>query len=244
MLISSVFLSVLFSLLMLLFYYVLFKPILISNHFLYSNVKLINIIISNPILFSRVKILFFINAFFVSYIFFTKIFESLVIYKKKISNNKPDFSILIGKDENSQDIFLTEKSLYQNILITGSIGCGKTSSAMYPFTRQLINYQADKYDKKLGFLILDVKGNYYSKIKEFALDAGRLDDLVVIELDGKYKYNPLDKQNIKASVLANRLKSILLLFSPNNSESYWLDVSEQVLESAINFCRIYNSRIC
>ncbi len=32
----------------------------------------------------------------------------------------------------------------------------------------------------------------------------------------------------------------MLLFSPNNSESYWLDISEQVLESAITICRYYN----
>ncbi len=31
-----------------------------------------------------------------------------------------------------------------------------------------------------------------------------------------------------------------MLFSPNNSESYWLDKSEQILEACIKFCRIYN----
>ena len=57
---------------------------------------------------------------------------------------------------------------------------------------------------------------------------------------GTYTYNPLDKPNLKASVLANRLKEILTLFSPNNTESYWLDKSEQILEACIKFCRIYN----
>ena len=45
---------------------------------------------------------------------------------------------------------------------------------------------------------------------------------------------------MKASVLANRLKTILTLFSPNNSESYWLDKAEQVLAESIKFCRLYN----
>ena len=40
--------------------------------------------------------------------------------------------------------------------------------------------------------------------------------------------------------MANRLKTILTLFSPNNSESYWLDKAEQVLTEAIKFCRLYN----
>lgn len=93
---------------------------------------------------------------------------------------------------------------------------------MYPFTKQLINYMNNDFNKKLGFLILDVKGNYYSKVLEFAKQSNRLDDVIVIELNGKYTYNPLDKPNLKASILANRLKNILLLFSPNNSESFGL----------------------
>ncbi len=75
---------------------------------------------------------------------------------------------------------------------------------------------------------------------DFAKSCGRLNDVIVIELNGKYSYNPLDKPYLKSSVLANRLKEILLLFSPNNSESYWVDKAEQILEACINFCRIYN----
>ncbi len=40
--------------------------------------------------------------------------------------------------------------------------------------------------------------------------------------------------------MANRLKTVLTLFSPNNSESYWLDKAEQVLSESIKFCRLYN----
>ena len=111
---------------------------------------------------------------------------------------------------------------------------------MYPFTRQLIEYNNNNFNEKLGFLILDVKGNYYKKVLDFAIQCNRLKDLVVISINGKYKYNPLDKPNLKSAVLANRLKTILLLFSPNNSESYWLDKVEQILECCINFCRLYN----
>lgn len=153
----------------------------------------------------------------------------------------PIFGLLIGKDEKSNKIYLPEKSLYQNILVTGSIGSGKTASAIYPFAKQLIEYNSKNKDKKLGFLVLDVKGNLFSKIQEYASNSNRLEDIIIISPNGKYKYNPLNKPNLKSSVLANRLKTILLLFSPNNSESYWLDMVEHILESCINFCRIYNN---
>lgn len=142
----------------------------------------------------------------------------------------------IGNSLLSEPIYLSEKSLFQNILITGTIGTGKTSSAMYPFTEQFIaNLQ------KLPMLILDVKGNYYLKVRELCEKYHRLDDLIIIELDGAFRYNPLHKPNLKASVLANRLKDILLLLSPNNSESYWIDKAEQVLTEAIKLCRLYNN---
>ena len=111
---------------------------------------------------------------------------------------------------------------------------------MYPFTRQLINYRKDDEISKIGMLVLDVKGNYYREVLNFAKNSNRLSDLFVIELGGNVKYNPLDKPNLKPSVLANRLKTILMLFSPNNSDSYWLDKVEQVLTEAIKFCRLYN----
>ena len=57
---------------------------------------------------------------------------------------------------------------------------------------------------------------------------------------GRIKYNPLQKPNLKPQIIANRLKSILLLFSPNNSESYWLDKVEVIFSHAITLCRLYN----
>lgn len=153
-----------------------------------------------------------------------------------------DLKLFIGNSfEDKSTIYLSSRSLYQNVLVTGTIGTGKTSSAMYPFTKQLIEYKADSPSEKIGMLVLDVKGNYYIKVSEFAEKTGRKDDLIVIKLGGKYKYNPLHKPNLKPSVLANRLKTILLLFSPNNSESYWLDKVEQILTECIKLCRLYNN---
>ena len=67
--------------------------------------------------------------------------------------------LFIGQDNKKNNIYIPEKGLYQNILITGTIGCGKTSSAMYPFTNQLINYKFYDPNNKIGMLILDVKGS-------------------------------------------------------------------------------------
>ena len=94
-----------------------------------------------------------------------------------------------------------------------------------------------------GMLILDVKGNFHIKVKEFAGNLNR--NIITIELGGKYTYNPLDKPNLKPSILANRLKTILTLFSNSNtSDTYWLDKVELYLTECIKLCRLYNERLC
>ena len=154
---------------------------------------------------------------------------------------KTQIQLIVGTNDKNEYVKIYENGLYQNILITGTIGSGKTSSAMYPFTRQLMEYKAENTKEKLGMLILDVKGNYSEKILEFAEMGGRIEDVLVIDLSGKIKYNPLDKPNLTPIVLANRLKTILEIFNKESSESYWLDKAEQILAEAIKFCRIYNN---
>ncbi|MBQ3145120.1 MAG: type IV secretion system DNA-binding domain-containing protein [Clostridia bacterium] len=108
---------------------------------------------------------------------------------------------------------------------------------MYPLLKQLLEYDSPN----LGMLILDVKGNFYKQVLEYAKLYNRLSDIIVIELNSNVRYNPLDKPNLNASVLANRLKTILELFSPNNSESYWLDKAQEILTECIKLCRLYNN---
>ena len=236
--------------------YILFKPIYTSSSITIPySLHPYDICITNPTLWKNIKFYFVIfyilssltcsNSFY-SLVFHSKLNSKVTINKKSYnvnthSTNNKGLSIIAGKDENNNLVFIPEKSLYQNILITGTIGTGKTSSCMYPFTKQLINYNRNNIASKLGMLILDVKGNYYKEVVNFARSSNRLSDLYVIELGNGVKYNPLDKPNLKPAVLANRLKTILMLFSPNNSDSYWLDKVEQVLTEAIKFCRLYNA---
>ena len=88
--------------------------------------------------------------------------------------------------ESGKTLAIPEYGLFQNILITGTIGSGKTSSAMYPFTRQLLEYKYNDANSKIGMLILDVKGNYFSQVYNYAQMIGRLNDLIEIKIKGKY----------------------------------------------------------
>lgn len=91
-------------------------------------------------------------------------------------------------------------------------------------------------------LILDVKGNFYKQVVKFAEEAGRQKDVIVIELGGAYKYNPVYKPNLRPLVLANRSKTVLSLFSPRGaSDGYWIDKAELLIAECIKLSRLYNS---
>ena len=189
---------------------------------------------------------YFILGNFICARFLTKFsfFKQKSIIKNKNLSAEPsknNLHLLIGKNSNEQKIYIPESGLYQNFLITGTIGSGKTSSAMYPFTKQLLEFNFNNPSKKIGMLILDVKGNFYKQVHEYANKYNLEKDLIIIELKSNIYYNPLHKPNLKPQVLANRLKNILLLFSENNSESYWLDKAEEILTECIKLCRLYNN---
>ena len=168
-----------------------------------------------------------------------KLFKEKREYKDKEEISNEVLEILIGFNEQKQPIYLDEKALFQNILITGSIGTGKTSSGMYNITKQLISYNSYN-DKKMGMLILDVKGNYYDFVRKEAIKNGRLKDLVCIDISGDTYYNPIDKIELSSDIIAGRLKEILLLFSKNNTESFWIDKAGMLLSEVIKFIRLYN----
>lgn len=224
--------------------FALFFPIFTATNFVIPYaIYPFDICSTAPLAWKYIKLSYCLTCFYVCFLFansiYSKIFKNKISLtkKEKVKNNISGINLYLGRNcSNNSPVYLTEKSLYQNMLITGTIGTGKTSSSMYPFAKQLIGYK-----DKLGMLILDVKGNFYKQVKKYAEEFGRLDDLYIIELGGNIKYNPLDKPHLKSSVLANRLKTILTLFSPNNSESYWLDKAEEVLSECIKLCRLYNN---
>ena len=141
--------------------------------------------------------------------------------------------------ENPEYLIVPEKAMFQNFLITGTIGTGKTASVMYPFLKQALNYECDDPDKKAGMLILDVKGNFYEKAIEYARECGRADDIILINLDGEYKYNPLHKPDMEPVDLAERSRQVISLFSGGGkSEKFWDTKSSQMMTECIRLLRL------
>lgn len=177
----------------------------------------------------------------VNYFILSKINIKIRNEKKENIDKEDELKILIGMEvKSNKKVYLKEKSLFQSILITGATGTGKTTSCICPFLKQMILYENQNEDKKIGLLILDVKGNLKNEIKEYVKQANREKDLIILRLNGRYKYNPIDKKEIRPQVLSNRMKTVLTLFAKENGDSYWLEKSEQILTESIKLCRLYN----
>ena len=232
--------------------YKLFIPIFEAKEIIINlGLRPFDICHDNPVLWKYIKssfVVFYLSSNLIiinsilSLLNFSKKTDLPILSKSVNSKNNSSLQLLIGKDiSTNSTVYLPEPGLYQNFLITGTIGSGKTSSAMYPFTEQLIKYNFLHPENKYAILILDVKGNYFKQVKQFAQKYNLEKDIIEIGLHSTIKYNPLHKPHLNPFVLANRLKTILLLFSENNSESFWLDKAEQVLAECIKLCRLYNN---
>jgi hypothetical protein len=62
-------------------------------------------------------------------------------------------------------LVIPERGLFTGIAIVGAVGSGKTASCMYPFAEQILAYHAEDLDRRIGGLILEVKGDFCGKVR-------------------------------------------------------------------------------
>lgn len=222
--------------------------ICLSYNFLFSNSLFINIFGKNIDIsqFFNGKYIVFKITYYMFYFLFVFYF-TYKLYRKYISSKNlnnikeevcsENFSISI-KSNNDNDIVIPDKGLYQNVLITGSIGSGKTSSA-------ISNVLAGLIEDKLGGLVIDIKGDYVESVEKIARKYNRENDVVKISINNEFKYNPLYDKLLSSSEIANNIKKVLMLLSSENqkSEPFWLDKAEEYIRDFITLIKAYNKNI-
>ena len=138
----------------------------------------------------------------------------------------------IVRGSNPQWLTIPEKGLFTGIGIFGAIGTGKTSCCMRPFAEQLIAYKADQQAKRIGGLVLEVKGDFCHQIREIACQHGRGDDYVEVALDSEYRYNPLHN-DLDSSALAYSVASLLNNLYGRGKEPFWQQAYTNMLQHII-----------
>jgi hypothetical protein len=115
---------------------------------------------------------------------------------------------------------IPERGLFTGIAIVGAVGSGKTASCMYPFAEQILAYRAEDPDRRIGGLILEVKGDFCARVREILSRHGRAGDYVEISLESEYRYNPLHN-DLDAHALAYNIASLLNNLFGRGKEPFW-----------------------
>jgi len=82
---------------------------------------------------------------------------------------------------------LSKTALVGNILITGSIGGGKTQGTILPYLEQALT----NFDPRPSVLAIDPKSTFLRKAKELVEEKGFSNDVLHMKLGGDVKFNPI-----------------------------------------------------
>jgi hypothetical protein len=55
---------------------------------------------------------------------------------------------------------IPQRGLYTGVMVLGAVGTGKTSACMYPYVDQLLRWRSEDPQRKVGGLVLEVKGDF------------------------------------------------------------------------------------
>ena len=125
-----------------------------------------------------------------------------------------------------------ERGLYTGIAIIGAIGSGKTSACMYPYMPQLLGYRAGDPARRIGGLILEVKGDFCEQVRGILKDCGRTADYVEVSLTSPYRYNPLHN-DLDAYALAFGIATLMTNLFGRGKEPFWQQASTNLVKFVI-----------
>ncbi|MGI9071706.1 MAG: hypothetical protein ACR2JB_10420 [Bryobacteraceae bacterium] len=193
-----------------------------------------------PLLWQAIKDAYIVMCFTTPYIAFSVLASSVYIFLERLEPagtvptlppypepaTRDRLFLILGEVHHTKRphpcahptwLAIPERGLYTGIAIFGAIGTGKTSGCMYPFAEQLLAYQAHDPVRRIGGLVLEVKGDFCHQVHSILETHGRAGDYVEISLESDYRYNPLHN-DLDAYALAYGIASLLNNLYGNGKE--------------------------
>src|SRR5690348_193641 len=142
---------------------------------------------------------------------------------------RPSPSLVLGEShhatiperaENPTWLTIPQRGLYTGVMVVGAVGTGKTSACMYPYVDQLLRWQSDDQQRKIGGLVMEVKGDFCRQVKGILDRTNRSGDYVEIGLDTGTCYNPLHN-DLDPYAVAYAIASLLNNLFGKSKEPFW-----------------------
>ena len=137
---------------------------------------------------------------------------------------------------------IPDRGLFTGIAIIGAVGSGKTSGCMYPFAQQLFGYQSADPERRIGGLVLEVKGDFCHQVRRMLAGHGREGDYVEVGLEGPWRYNPLHN-DLDAYALAYGIASLLNNVFGKGKEPFWQQAYTNLVKFIILLHKVMNDYV-
>lgn len=163
-----------------------------------------------------------------------------------VAATRPEPSLVIGETHfptqpgrapNPGWLTIPQRGLYTGVLIVGATGTGKTSAAMYPFVRQLFSWRADDPTRRMGGVVMEVKGDFCREVRTMLQEVGREEDYVELGLDGTVCYNPLHS-HLDPYAIAYAIASLANNLFGKSKEPFWQQAYVDLLRFVILLRRL------
>lgn len=167
------------------------------------------------------------------------------VRKKYAALNKPAITVVGDRNFEAGGIGWTWSDFQKNAIVFGETGSGKTVTVMNALLDGLLSSAGNENGRlAASALILDPKGDYFSKIQALCRKLNRLNDLMILNA-GKPEqsviWNPFDSSD-DALELSERFAGVLQLLGMKNSQdTIWIDTAKQFIQHAIGLLRSTNS---
>ena len=142
-----------------------------------------------------------------------------------------------GRTEAPGWLTIPQRGLYTGIAVLGAVGTGKTSACMYPYVDQLLRWRAQDPKRKIGGLVMEVKGDFCHQVRAMLGRAGRADDYVEIGLNTGHCYNPLHN-DLDPYAVAYAIASLFNNLFGKPSEPFWQQAYTDLLKFVISLRRV------
>jgi hypothetical protein len=132
---------------------------------------------------------------------------------------------------------IPQRGLYTGTIVVGAVGTGKTSACMYPYVDQLLRWKASDTDRKIGGLVLEVKGDFCRQVQSMLADAGRSEDYLEVGLDTGICYNPLHN-DLDPYAVAFAIATLLNNLFGKSKEPFWQQAYTDLIKFVILLRRL------
>lgn len=115
---------------------------------------------------------------------------------------------------------IPDRGLFTGLAIFGAIGAGKTTACMRPYAKQILSWRSRDKAKRIGGMVLEVKGDFCHQIRQVLKEAKREEDYLELGMETHWSYNPLHN-DLDSFALAYSIANLLNNLYGKGKEPFW-----------------------